>query len=155
MQRLSNGSFLYIGPWKGGEVELSECNLENRYVLGYDEILTFGYSDISGESNLYWGEIVQYIYYPSSQSLEVVPTGATPSYYCYCNYTWTKMSPDKDGTFSCVAYHGNNYIYINTLAPSYNEDRYGALEFYENYWTGTKVKYIFYPQTKSLTTTKL
>ena len=156
MQRSSNGSFLYIGTWKGGEVELSETNLEDDRSWWGVEILTLGYSDISGETNLSWGDIVKYIYYPSSQSLEVVPTGATPSYYCYCDYTWRKMDPDKDGTFSCVAYHDNDYIYINTLVPpSYSEDSYGALEFYRYYSSGTRVKYTFNPKTKSLTTTEL
>lgn len=160
MQRLSNGSFLYIGTWKGGEVQLSESNFEYRSAWGYDEILTFGYSDISGESNLYWGEIVKYIYYPSSQSLEVVPTGATPTYYCYCDYEWKKMSPDKDGTFSCIAYHGNDHIYINTLVPhdkygNIDEKYHGSLEFYSDYYDGSRIKYIFNPKTKSLTTTKL
>lgn len=154
MTRLSNGSFLYTGTWKEGEVQLSESNSS----WGYDEILTFGYSDISSESNLYWGEIVKYIYYPSSQSLEVVPTGATPTYYCYCDYIWTKMEPDKDGTFSCVAGFGNYDIYINTLpvkGGKYEARKYGSLCFskYHNYYD--KIKYTFNPKTKSLTTTKL
>lgn len=160
MTRLSNGSFLYTGTWKEGKITLNErpfYELIDWNGKAYD-FFTLDDSGISGESNLYWGEIVKYIYYPSSQSLEVVPTGATPTYYCYCDYIWTKMEPDKDGTFSCVAGFGNYDIYINTLPVKdgmYEAREYGSLRFSEYHNFYDKIKYTFNPKTKSLTTTKL
>ena len=162
MQRRPSGQFSYTGTWKGGTISLSTNSSDYYYDWDYDryDVMRFYEWDISGASDLYWGEIVQYIYSPSSQSLEIIPTGTTPTYYCYCDYEWKKMSPDKDGTFSCIAYHGNDHIYINTLVPhdkygNIEEKYHGSLEFYYDYYDGSRIKYIFNPKTQSLTTTKL
>ena len=154
MEKSYDGTFTCRGNWKSNEertgfgIAIFEDNRWDSKLLKYE-------SEVEGSSDLYWGEIVDYIYSPSSQSLDVVSTGEAPTFYCKLDYgydDWEEMVPEEDGTFSCTTYHESNYIYINTT-QSENE---GALEFHiSNVSKGDRVKYTFNPQTKQLNATKI
>lgn len=155
MRKSDDGLFSYRGIWKGGDIVMYDKEPYYNGDVIVRSHLTIWESEISGASNLYWGEIVDYIYSPSSQSLDVVSTGEAPTFYCKLDYgydDWEEMVPEEDGTFSCTTYHESNYIYINTT-QSENE---GALEFHiSNVSKGDRVKYTFNPQTKQLNATKI
>lgn len=155
MRKSYDGLFSYKGTWKGGDVAIYDQEPYSGEVDNVHNHLNLWESEISGASNLYWGEIVDYIYSPASLSLKVVSTGEVPTFYCKLDYgydDWEEMLPEEDGTFSCTTYHESNYIYINTT-QSENE---GALEFYiSNVSEGDRVKYTFNPKTKQLNATKI
>ena len=158
MEKSYDGTFTCRGNWKSNEertgfgIAIFEDNRWDSKLLKYE-------SEVEGSSDLYWGEIVDYIYSPSSQSLDVVSTGEAPTFYWKLDDgydDWEEMVPEEDGTFSCTIYHESNfiyYIYINTT----QREGEGALKFdiWNDVSKGDRVKYTFNPKTKQLNATKI